>query len=816
MFNRSKRMERREIRKNLLLHLLGIAILLSGITACSSSKDEDRPLVPDAKVEESDWQTVPTGGGTIEKGDITIKFPNGTFAEEAKIAVTKVDSTNLAGEYACSECYQIVLPATGTAKEITISFKCDESTENVDMLAKMPGWNSHTSQFSNYTFFLDSKASGKTISTTIPIMNSDGEEQPFFTIGLANSGTSVADTRAGNSAKYDYKWDINIRRKYYQSGYDKSMENILDNRIPRAFDELQKLKFEFPNEAIKFVFRDLGETWGNWVSTKWSKVGYIELNAKRVLDLAQNTSKDLMGDLDQTIIHETTHGLQAMVYDPRWFQTKRNIQETFGDEWAMASEAIGSWVEKMVGNHHLGANSTSKEGKDNVKSFMTEFTPHYWSGNTYLHHGYGMALLIEYLASKSSNEQIVELYQYQKQGLSWKEALKEFMSAHNIKFFDNDNYYAFAMKVLNGELEDLVNYTTICNYVRYNNKVTFKDTLFNYGIRVNAVDIGSSTLKLYDKSTIRITQEMEGTKNKVYYDDKNGKLVLLGEVTKETPFEISVNDYVRKLGYEDVVYLGDGQKSIYIVSTREKNYEYNNTFTNRLSYMFTITDETASRSEITFDLIDKNEEENNTEEEDEKIWNIAGLHVIYSADTYYHRIEKSNSGKVEEKEYDYSIEEGFEMYDFEEGATVDCTTKKIGENGIHVNFKWSKNVKNGNEIEERNATVSFDLSDYIGWDSKYGHSYGGITNLTLSYDRTYDSPWNRSEFHTSLSAVGIDYYSDTEGFWYGTDNWENTPNFQISSLDFSGISDSKDNGKHVEVTQKSRTQRGHVKIWISR
>ena len=223
MFNRSKRMERREIRKNLLLHLLGIAILLSGITACSSSKDEDRPLVPDAKVEESDWQTVPTGGGTIEKGDITIKFPNGTFAEEAKIAVTKVDSTNLAGEYACSECYQIVLPATGTAKEITISFKCDESTENVDMLAKMPGWNSHTSQFSNYTFFLDSKASGKTISTTIPIMNSDGEEQPFFTIGLANSGTSVADTRAGNSAKYDYKWDINIRRKYYQSGYDKSI-----------------------------------------------------------------------------------------------------------------------------------------------------------------------------------------------------------------------------------------------------------------------------------------------------------------------------------------------------------------------------------------------------------------------------------------------------------------------------------------------------------------------------------------------------------------------------------------------------------------
>lgn len=70
-------------------------VFILGLTACGSSEgsdDPDKPEIPkpETPIADGDWLTIPAAGGTIEKGDITLTFPSGTFSKETKVAVTEV------------------------------------------------------------------------------------------------------------------------------------------------------------------------------------------------------------------------------------------------------------------------------------------------------------------------------------------------------------------------------------------------------------------------------------------------------------------------------------------------------------------------------------------------------------------------------------------------------------------------------------------------------------------------------------------------------------------------------------------------------
>lgn len=70
--------------------LLTLCLIASSFCACSKDNETgDEPLLPTTPVSNSDWQTIPKSGGTIEKGDITLEFPSGTFGEETKVAVSE-------------------------------------------------------------------------------------------------------------------------------------------------------------------------------------------------------------------------------------------------------------------------------------------------------------------------------------------------------------------------------------------------------------------------------------------------------------------------------------------------------------------------------------------------------------------------------------------------------------------------------------------------------------------------------------------------------------------------------------------------------
>lgn len=760
-------------------------VIMAGLTAC----EENSTSNPETPIEESDWNTIPTTGGVIEKGDITIVFPSGTFSEEARVAVTEVPANNVVGAEACSKFYHVILPATGTDKNFTISIKKEGTEGDVDMVAKMPGWNSHTGTFSDSSFYLDTYSSGEEVATSIPIMSSDGKEQPYFTIGLVEGHSTDNEeyvrTRASNKYQFEFKWDYSIYGKYKGTGYLKSMENILYVRIPKAFEVLENLKFELPSTKIKYVYKDLGETWGNWVTSKWSNIGYVELNAKRFLNYAKDSkNENLAGDIDKTLIHETSHAIQAICYDTRWFKFKQNIQEHFGDEWAMVSEAIGSWSEKFAGDKHLGDNSTRHAGSTNVKAFMREFIPHYWSGSTYQHHGYGMSVFIEYLSTKTGNDKIAELYKYQKDGLSWLDALKKFMTTHGIIFFTDNDYYTFASKVLKSELESEIKEGDISDDfdIDKDEEVAVKDTAFNYGVHVKHLDFRTQLLKNISKKSICLTENEKGTKTYIYCENKNAKreLILLGEIAYGKSFEIPIEDYCKAIGYSDVSEIGGRSLPMILVTTREKNHEYSNSFIDRFTYIFKITEQTASLSNIsvTFEDADKTPVE---------------ISII--------RFDYNSSAKG-------YVNSGLYSGDFIFSEPAEDTIKAV-RNGNDVLVSATKAANLYDFIESEKTTISFTIKDY-----KNG-TVGNVTDLNVSHQQKLTDKDDYEKLEIQATDVTLDHH-------YGIDSppgkyfdayilWGK--NFKVTKY----VDEMKSNGKMLRQTSDiSKLQEINLRVELKK
>ena len=119
------------------LHLLCSIIHLAGLTACSSSEGdangEPKAPKPTEPISDDDWKTISTDGGTIEKEDITIEFPSGTFTTESKVAVTEMKQGEILGEDEASKFYQIVMPVSAH-RPITFSVKCDEQADDIYLI----------------------------------------------------------------------------------------------------------------------------------------------------------------------------------------------------------------------------------------------------------------------------------------------------------------------------------------------------------------------------------------------------------------------------------------------------------------------------------------------------------------------------------------------------------------------------------------------------------------------------------------------------------------------------------------------------------
>jgi len=716
-----------------------MAVLFASLVACSESSDsgeQDKPVKPDTPVSEGDYKTVTPDGGTLKRDDIAINFPSGTFSSETKVAVSEANANNIVGEDARSKFYQVTLPEMGATKQFSIKLKCNGPTDNVRPVVKTIAYNKHTGETTPVVFDIESTESNGVFEATIPALTSDGNEKPYFTIGLAQCppDNDGALTRAND---FIYQYRVGVPYSEFENNREKynAIRTLIIGSLPEVFSLLKSLGFNYNSKTV-FIYRlvspkdneDVKGCWGvfkpAWYGKEWSM---ISLNKDYFFDYIEKPTTKKLNDLKATLIHETLHAVTTLDYDPRsgWGICKAGEK---GDDWAQFDEGLGCWVEKVIGAKVLSENTVKWQ-----RDFIYEFYPHERNQDACKGCGYGMATFIEHLARKTSDQSIVKIYEdfkKDKEGKTkFKDVLNTFLSDKNIKFFDAENYYNFAFSVMNNELDSQIKLDD-CITLLQNGKTTetmkgkdfsYKNNVYNYGVLVHELVIAVKTLKQYKDSSICVTQNNEGLLTRVYYR-KGNKLMEIGQCEKGS-VSIMVKDLCDKCGLD--LNESTGKLSICMATTRLVNKDDYSSLPSDIKVGFGNVKEELKMTDVT-----------------ELEFNIS-----VKAKDSYNGNESSVSNSVSLSSFDdYEITQ--------KGTTV------------HLVFTRSKdeayNSNGGQYIVERE--LAFDIVDFskeaLNLD-KYGPGQNGlatskIENLTyFSYTKAVYPNDSHSEYKITELQCGI-------------------------------------------------------------
>lgn len=566
-----------------MLRLMSVAFLLAGLTACDSSEESDnepdKPK-PDVPVAEGDWQTVSTAGGTIEKDDLTLQFAASTFTNDVKVAVSEANAS-VASEDARSKFYQITLPESGTTKPFTVRLKCNGSTDNVRPVVKTIAWNKHTGKTTFVVFDIDATVSNGEVVATIPILASDGSENPYFTIGLAECPSEEEDVQT-RATTFNYQYRVGVPLNEYNKNKASYLEirALIKKTLPEVSDLLKSLNFNIKSTVIYRLVsstdnEDVKNCWGifkpAWYGKEWSMVS---LNRDYFMNYVNNPTPDMLNQLKATLIHETLHSVTTNDYDPRWGWTICKAGEK-GDDWAQFDEGLGCWVEKVIGDKKLSENTVKWQN-----CFIYEFYPHVRDQEPCKNCGYGMGTFIEFLARKTSDQSIVTIFEAFKNGNSdFRAVLKKFLSDNNIQFFTTKDYYDFAFSVMNNTFDSEIDaddtVTPDEKGLPTTDKMTdrefsYKRDVYNYGVLVNRLYFTASKLKEFKDSAIIVTQNKEDVLTRVYYG-KGKKLEFIGQCMKGDTVSITVEDFSNKSGINLSAAQPTGSARLYIATTRVTN-----------------------------------------------------------------------------------------------------------------------------------------------------------------------------------------------------------------------------------------------------
>ena len=174
-------------RKNINYWLL-LPVLALIMGACKESNDNEDTTKPNIPVNPGDWQAVPVSGGTIEKGDIAITFPSGTFTTDTEVAVTEAKKGEVLGDDEVSTFYQITMPPQ-INKPLTISIKCDEAEPGTNVVAHAPCYSLSEDILGYDNILLEADYSNGTYTFTLPATQNGNdytdEEKLSVSFGVA-------------------------------------------------------------------------------------------------------------------------------------------------------------------------------------------------------------------------------------------------------------------------------------------------------------------------------------------------------------------------------------------------------------------------------------------------------------------------------------------------------------------------------------------------------------------------------------------------------------------------------------------------------
>ena len=464
-----------------------IALLSVGLSACSSTEnDKTSPSTPDVPISNDDWQTVPANGGTIDKGDIALTFPSGTFGSDANIAITEVQKGQTGGNNEASKFYQISMPCT-TNKPITVKIKSNEEGDNISFVAFADSYCMSNGEDRKAELQYETTYSNGEYSATIPTINGGvADENVYFIIGLGRfNNPRKAGTRGLlTEVLYEGKvGNISYQLRYPWSLFSHNTDVLnrlapislkINDYIKESITQITSLGFKVEGEKILYVDFDLNETdWGgHQVCGIPGGSGYsmwVSLGVKKVLESTEDQIKC-------TVIHEIFHWFQSY-YDPRSNLAKS--KKSLSGEETILYEAGAVWAEQFMNSGKLNGEfvkdylplyTISVKDLDAVFSFEKDASVTKSSQEKYKRHGYALSTLLYYLTSpiadmKAFNidkTKIVEIYK------KWTTVpgsgfwpIESWLYDHNSGFLHSTQFDEYVIALMTGKLIEEVNINNV-------------------------------------------------------------------------------------------------------------------------------------------------------------------------------------------------------------------------------------------------------------------------------------------------------------------------------------------------------------------
>ena len=359
------------MRKTNLWTLLMALVMLFSMAACGEKGDdvtnEAEGPKPPTTVDDNDWQTVASSGGTIEKDSISITFPSGTFSGDTKVAISNVSKGKICGNNEASPFYQITMPIT-TKRATTIKIKSQKLDDDVSFVFNSVGFSRSAGQYVEGKTYLETSYSNGEYIATLPVFdNEDEENTDYFAIGLAHVPSFETTTRGSSAPAAEgtvkgIKWKLYIGtgatdvanwENVLHAGEVAKMKDYITNAITKITD----LGFTISDKdrVIPYYYVSDPIRWGAFTQDKWADSrSWIGISVEKLLEAKDNND---VFSIPCTLIHETFHYFQAD-YDPRAaFRKGGGLYGTgyYFDNENILYEMGAIWIEQFINNGQLNA-----------------------------------------------------------------------------------------------------------------------------------------------------------------------------------------------------------------------------------------------------------------------------------------------------------------------------------------------------------------------------------------------------------------------------------------------------------------------------
>lgn len=533
---------------NFLLMMLTTVLLATFSISCSeSSSDSDpstTPTQPQTPVSDGDWQVVPATGGTIEKGDITITFANGTFSGETKVAITEVSRGEALGVDEVSKFYQLTVPAR-VDKPFTVKIKCAEHGEGINVAAHMPTYQISEGEWTFSDIILPSEYEAGEYRANMPASCSENDVSSTisFSLGVArieywgqrSSGTRGTSGPSVNS-KYDepytygnFSWHFIFTDSQLKIWGDYIEENHIKihSIIREAIKKIHDLGFKVTERDVAVDFKILPpKKYGTMNQNPWKNEKSTVTLSVDLLSILSNEDK-----LRSSAIHEFFHIFQAD-YD-KYARSYTNLNDR-----QLMYEAGAVWIEQFMNEDGAFSKDFAEEHISwFVKGFNNIDEIHEHDGDikkeksqisflAHASHGYGMSSLFQYLTKKCTkydinDKKIVELYElWRDKKLLTKDCLEQWTSKKGYNIFQN--YNDFFISLFSGKLIPGldIHYFTLSEYSQkinnYNEKKELIFHCYDYGCDIRYFNY-TLTGKEIEKKDLVISQEENDVNTFVFW-----------------------------------------------------------------------------------------------------------------------------------------------------------------------------------------------------------------------------------------------------------------------------------------------------------